>query len=114
MAAAAQLASVLHTPCAAGEPCLDSAQLQKLCRDAELLNRQLTATKLDLLFAAAVGKVGWRWQWPLLSLRLRSHLQLPPALSRPIRTLAGRPLPVLLSLHPAAAPPGGGALLHRA
>lgn len=70
--AAAHLASILHTPRAAGEPSLDSAQLQKLCRDAELLNRQLTATKLDLLFAAAVGKVRERWQWPLLSLRLRS------------------------------------------
>lgn len=41
-----------------GEPSLDSAQLQKLCRDAELLSRQLTATRLDLMFAGTVGKVG--------------------------------------------------------
>ncbi len=47
------------SPClpAGGESSLDSAQLQKLCRDAELLSRQLTATRVDLLFAAAVGKV---------------------------------------------------------
>ena len=45
------------SPCAGGEPSLDGAQLQKLCRDAELLNRQLTSTRLDLLFSAAVGKV---------------------------------------------------------
>ncbi|PRW56603.1 p25-alpha domain-containing [Chlorella sorokiniana] len=47
-----------------GEPCLDSAQLQKLCRDAELLNRQLTATRLDLLFASAAGKGGRRLSYP--------------------------------------------------
>ena len=46
------------SPCTGGEPSLDSAQLQKLCRDADLLNRQLTGTKLDLIFAATVGKVG--------------------------------------------------------
>ncbi|KAL4441547.1 hypothetical protein ABPG77_002051 [Micractinium sp. CCAP 211/92] len=55
-----QFAAFGRSQGAAGELTLDSAQYAKLCREAKLLGRGLTATRADLTFTAAVGAKGAR------------------------------------------------------
>lgn len=95
--------------CAGGEPSLDGTQLQKLCRDAELLNRQLTSTRLDLLFSAAVGKVsGWFTASPSHRVAMaKEPAEMPPCNSTaPPPLCAGLPPPGIRRVCGPAAAPG--------
>ncbi|KAL4444340.1 hypothetical protein ABPG75_012077 [Micractinium tetrahymenae] len=55
-----QFASFGRSQGAGGELILDSAQFAKICRDAKLLGRGLSSTRVDLIFTGAAGAKGTR------------------------------------------------------